>query len=82
MKKMIFVLIVAFFVYGCDSNETNNDKKDTTNTQTVVIDNGLNAGTDTTEVTLTEEEVNTKSDEILNKSENVLNELDELLKTL
>jgi uncharacterized protein YcfL len=82
MKKLIFVLIVAFFIYGCDSDENGTKKTDSTQTETVVIDNGLNAGTDTTEVSFTEEEVNTKSDEILNKSEDVLNELDELLKTL
>jgi uncharacterized protein YcfL len=82
MKKLLFVMIIAFFIYGCDSTESDNSKKDSTQNETVVIDNGLSTGTDTTEVTLTEEEVNMKSNEILNKSEDVLNELDELLKTL
>lgn len=76
MKKLIFALIFAAFLFGCKS-EDNNDNSDI---DTLVVENNIN--TDTIEITLSDEEIAFKSDEILQRSEEINSKLDDLLNNL
>lgn len=71
MKKLLFALAIAAFLFGCKSDDTEN--ADTPNDTTIVD------VVDDAEVTFTIEEINVKSDEILKKSEEINDELDEIL---
>jgi hypothetical protein len=79
MKKLLLALIIPLFFFGCDPDETNDEKKDSTKTDTVSVEI---VKSDTTEITLSEEEIKLKSEEALIKSEDMLKQLDEMLKTL
>ncbi len=75
MKKLFLALLIfPFFIYGCDPDENNNDKTDTVKVEEIVT-----PPTDTTEITLTEEEVDVKSDNLLQKSEDINKKLDQIL---
>lgn len=78
MKKLIFALIFAAFLFGCKSEDNN----DNDNTDTVVVDENNQVMTDTIEIYLTDEEIALKSDEILQRSEEINSKLDDLLNNL
>lgn len=80
MKKILFALIFAAFLFGCKSEENNNDKP--INNDTSVVEEKIIVDKDTTTVELTEDELNVKSGEVLKKSEDINKELDELLNNL
>ena len=80
MKKLLFAIIFAAFLFGCKS-EDNNDKDDNSDIDSVIIENDPEIS-DTIEINLTEEEVALKSDKILQKSEDINTELDDLLENL
>ncbi|MCD4791712.1 MAG: hypothetical protein K8R54_00635 [Bacteroidales bacterium] len=80
MKKLLFAIIFAAFLFGCKS-EDNNDKDDNSVIDTIVVENNPEIS-DTIEIILTEEEVALKSDEILQKSEDINSKLDDLLNNL
>lgn len=74
MKKILFALIFVTFLFGCKSEEGNND--DNTPNDTVIVDQNK---AETTEIILSEEEIDVKADEILKESEDINNKLDEIL---
>ncbi len=79
MKKLIFAfLIFPFFIYGCDPDENNNNN----NNDTVKVEDVVTPPSDTTEITLTEEEVEVKTNNLLQKSEDINKKLDELINNL
>jgi hypothetical protein len=79
MKKLIFTfLIIPFFFYGCDPEDTNNNN----NSDTVKVDEVVTPPSDTTEITLTEDEVDMKTNDLLQKSEDINKKLDELINNL
>jgi len=81
MKKILFVVIVAVFLFACKSEENNNNDKPIKN-DTSVVEEKIVADVDTVTVVLTEEEANLKSDDLVKKSEDINNKLDELLENL
>ncbi len=82
MKKVLFALIFAAFLFGCKSEEENTNNDTPISNDTVVVEEKVIVDEETITIELTEDEVNVKSGEVLKKSEDINTELDELLNNL
>jgi PBP1b-binding outer membrane lipoprotein LpoB len=77
MKKLLILMLLAIFIIGCKSGDT-----DDTQTDSTEVTNNDPIDTQTEEIVLTDEEFETKTDELLNKSEELNSKIDEVINKL